>query len=203
MRRSGPIHKTNPLPVSKIGAYRGQAGGAVLRIDPHFGTIYLRVNVDAPELGDVRVRRALSLAVDPEALTASRRRGARQPAYALNPPDPAGFVAQVPTTPGGDPATAQRLLAEAGFPGGRGLPPIDMLYPAFDNGRFNAEALQAMWRLRLGIQVNLVNQERRVYLDSMNTRRHGLARSGWVGDCLDPHTFLDMMLTEGGNNRTG
>jgi oligopeptide transport system substrate-binding protein len=203
MFRSGQIHKTNALPVSKIDTYRGQRGGEALRIDPYFATTYLRVNVGAPGLGDARVRRALSLAIDREAITASLHRGARQPAYALTPPDPAGFVAQIPATPGGDPVEAQRLLTEAGFPGGRGLPPIDMLYPTSDNGRLNAEALQEMWRSRLGIQVNLVNQEWRVYLDSMNTRRYGLALSGWVGDYLDPNTFLDMMVTDGGNNRTG
>jgi oligopeptide transport system substrate-binding protein len=60
-----------------------------------------------------------------------------------------------------------------------------------------------MWRRELGINVRLVNQEWKVYLDSMNTLDYDLAVSIWIGDYVDPNTFLDMFETDNGNNRTG
>ena len=60
-----------------------------------------------------------------------------------------------------------------------------------------------MWRDTLGVNVNLVRQEWKVYLNSLSLLDYDIARSSWVGDYPDPNTFLDMFLTGGGNNRTG
>ena len=90
-----------------------------------------------------------------------------------------------------------------GFPKGKRLPRIEVLYPTSENGKVIAEAIQEMWRSQLGIDVELINQEWKVYLDSMNTLDYDLAISIWIGDYVDPNTFLDMFETDNGNNRTG
>ena len=66
-----------------------------------------------------------------------------------------------------------------------------------------AVELQGMWRRELGVNVQLLRQEWKVYLRSLSTLDYDIARSSWVGDYPDPNTFLDMFVTGGGNNRTG
>ena len=66
-----------------------------------------------------------------------------------------------------------------------------------------AEAIQQMWKTRLGVEVQLVNQEWKVYLDSQRTMNYQICRFAWIADYVDPNSFLDMWLTNGGNNQTG
>jgi oligopeptide transport system substrate-binding protein len=60
-----------------------------------------------------------------------------------------------------------------------------------------------MWKTGLGVDVHLVNQEWKVYLDTVRRGDYQIARGSWIGDYNDPITFLDMWVAEGGNNRTG
>jgi len=103
----------------------------------------------------------------------------------------------------GDLDEAKRLLAEAGFPEGRGFPQVTLLYNTSENHRAIAEALQQMWRRNLGINIGLMNQEWKVYLDAMDVLAYDIARAGWIADYPDPNTFMDMWVTGGGNNDTG
>jgi oligopeptide transport system substrate-binding protein len=64
-------------------------------------------------------------------------------------------------------------------------------------------AIQQMWKQALNINISLYNQDWKVYLDSMRTMNYQMARAAWIGDYIDPNTFLDMFVTDGGNNRTG
>lgn len=200
MFRTGQLHATRGLPINKIETYRAEHQD-VLHIETYLATAYYRVNTERSHLADPRVRRALSMAIDRVALAEQVLKGTKVPAYNLTPPGTLGLEAgpQFPT----DFEAARALLAEAGYPGGQGLAPIEILYPSSDNGRIICEALQEMWRKNLGIDVRLYNQEWKVYLDTMNTRNYDVAWSAWIGDYVDPMTFLDMMVTDGGNNRTG
>lgn len=200
MFRSGQLHKTNGIPLSKVDVYK-RDNPEVLRIDPFLGTMYVRVNVTLEKLADPRIRRALALAINREHLTTYVNKTGKIPAYNLTPPNTGGYTAEARLEGSLDDARA--LLAEAGYPGGEGLPRIDMLYPTSDNGKVIAVAIQEMWRSELGIDIQLVNQEWKVYLDSMNTLDYDLAISSWIGDYADPNTFLDMFETDNGNNRTG
>jgi oligopeptide transport system substrate-binding protein len=98
---------------------------------------------------------------------------------------------------------AQRLMAEAGFPGGKGFPRIEYLYIPLPEERNIAIELQAMWQEALGVTVNLVKQEQKVWLKSMRELDYHLCRSSWVGDYNDPSTFLDLFTSGNGQNRTG
>jgi oligopeptide transport system substrate-binding protein len=200
MFRTGQLHVTDSVPLSKIETYR-RDHPELIHIHPYLGTMYARVNITTPHLRDARVRRALAYAIDREVLTTHVNRSGKIPAYAITPPGAGGFVP--PEGFRGTIEQARALLAEAGHPGGQGLGRIEMLFPTSENGRLIAEAIQEMWRTQLGVDVQLVNQEWKVYLDSMNTLNYQIALGVWIGDYPDPYTFLDLFKSNSGNNRTG
>ncbi len=198
--RAGQLHITYTLPVGKVDAYRRDAP-QFLRADPYFNTYFLRLNVRRPPLDDERVRRALGLAIDRQAIAEHILRGGQRPATSLTPPVLAGYTP--PTVVTTDPEAARKLLAEAGHAGGRGLPPLELLYNTSENHRLVAEALQEMWRRELGVDVQLVNQELKVVLAERRAGQYTILLFDWVGDYLDPGTFLDVWRGDSGNNHTG
>ncbi len=199
MFRTGLLHRTNDLPIGKIDSYRRDYSD-VYQQSPYYGLYYFRINVTRPPFNDVRVRRAFNLALDRESLVKFVTRGGQEPAYSLAPP--ASFYTARARFHA-DAAEARRLLAEAGFPGGAGFPKVEVLYNTSENHRKICEALQEMWRRELGVEVSLVNQEWKVYLETMHRLDYQIGRAGWIGDYLDPHTFYDTFVTGGGNNDTG
>jgi oligopeptide transport system substrate-binding protein len=102
-----------------------------------------------------------------------------------------------------DPRKARALLAEAGFPGGAGLGEIEILFNTRDDHLRVAQAIGAMWKENLGVEVKLANQESKVFGESMRNLRYTVCRAGWFGDYGDANTFLDMFQTGNGNNETG
>jgi oligopeptide transport system substrate-binding protein len=98
---------------------------------------------------------------------------------------------------------ARRLLAEAGYPGGRGFPTLNIMFNTLESHRAIAEAIQQMWKRDLNIDVELENQEWKVYIDNQRTLNYQVGRYAWIGDYVDPNSFLDMFLSNGGNNQTG
>lgn len=168
---------------------------------PFLGIYFLRYNCAHGAFTDERVRRAFSLAIDKKRIVEKITRAGELPAPGFVPPGIPGYAG----TDGlaFDPAAARQLLAEAGFPGGHGFPLVNYLYSKSELNEAVAVELQSMWRETLGVNVNLVRQEWKVYLNSLSLLDYDIARSSWVGDYPDPNTFLDMFLTGGGNNRTG
>ncbi len=164
------------------------------------GTYFVRMNVTRPPFDDPQVRAAFAHAVDKKRIEKINRNG-EESAFSLTPPG-TGENYQPPPGLEFNPEKARRLLAEAGYPGGKGFPLVYYL-----NGRKSDHAiaieLQNMWRKELGVEVLIKKQEYKVYLESMRKLDYDLCRSSWVGDYNDPNTFLDMFVTGGGNNRTG
>lgn len=200
MFRTGRLHRTNEIPLGKIDVYR-DAKSPALRIEPFLGSYFYRLNTTRPPFNDVRVRRAMALAVDRESLIAKVTKGGQAPAYRFT---PGGFPGYEPKARlQGTVEDAKRLLAEAGYPDGKGIPKIEVLYNTSQNHKQVAEALQQMWRINLGVEVTLRNEEWKVYLDSQDTLNYSMSRSGWIADYVDPHTFLEILVTGGGNNDTG
>lgn len=186
------------VPPALLDALRGRPD---FHSGPFFATYFLRFNAARGPFRDERVRRAFSLAVDKERIVKKITRAGELPAAALVPPGIVGYVS--PPGLAYDPAEARRLLAEAGFPGGKGLPLLRYLYAESELNEAIAVELQSMWSEALGVQVSLTRQEWKVYLNSMNNLDFDICRSSWVGDYPDPNTFLDLFVTGGGNNRTG
>lgn len=198
--RAGQLHLTYALPFGKVEAYRHNSP-QFLRTDPYLNSYFLRFNVASPFLNEPRVRRALALAVDRVALVEKILRGGQLPAYAFTPPGTAGYTpaARLPT----DFEAARRLLVDAGYPAGRGLPTFELLLTNSENQHLIAEAVQEMWRRELGVQVRLVNQEFKAVLAERRAGHYQILFSDWVGDYLDPTTFLDVWRSDSGNNHTG
>jgi oligopeptide transport system substrate-binding protein len=198
--RAGQLHLTEALPPGKVDAYRRDAPGR-LRIDPLLGTYYLRVNVRRPGLDDVRVRRALWLALDRGALVTKVLRGGQRPATTFTPPGLTGYVP--PRGSAFDPAEGRRLLADAGHAGGAGLREFELLYSSSEINREVAEALQEMWRRELGVRIRLQNRDLKTLLAARRIGAYDLLRSSWIADYEDPSSFLDPMRSTDGNNATG
>ncbi len=199
MFRTGQVDMTYELPNTKIDAYRRDYPES-LQIDPYLGVYFYRCNTARPPLNDKRVRRALALAIDRESIVKNVTRGDEQPAFAISYPGNSGYTAEARLT--GTIADAQRLLAEAGYPGGQGCPTIELVYNTSQNHRAIAEAIQQMWRKNLGVNVELRNEEGKVYLDMQHTGNFMLQRGGWIADYLDPHVFFEIWESDSGNNNT-
>ena len=169
---------------------------------PFLGNYFIRYNVTKKPFTDPRVRLAFSLVIDKPYLTEQITRAGEVPAESLVPPGTAGY--QPPAGLGRDPERARKLLAEAGFPGGAGFPIVYYLFKGDSDLDHNIGIeLQAMLKRELGVNIQLTQQEWKVYLNSLSNLDYDLCRSSWVGDYKDPNTFLDMFVTDGGNNRTG
>jgi oligopeptide transport system substrate-binding protein len=111
-----------------------------------------------------------------------------------------------------DSARARQLLAEAGYRDAAGnydpstfpIQEVELLYNTSEGNRQVAEFVQAQWRQNLGVTVPLRNMEWRTYLDTRHRMDYrGIARAGWVGDYMDPYTFLSLFATIEGNNDSG
>lgn len=198
--RSGQVHATNTpqMAVEKIAVYQAE-NPQVLRAVRTYATYFYEFNNEVKPLDQVAVRRALSMAIDREALVKNVTKGNESPAHNLVPPDPNGF--QPKQYFKDDVAEARRLLAEAGYPNGQGFPRLTLLYNNDTVHRQVALAVQQMWRVNLGIDVQLENQEWKVYINTRNSGVHQIARAGWVADYVDPSNFFEVYLSYGGNNR--
>ena len=197
--RAGDLHVTGTVPLDKIEKYQQQSP-ELLMVSPYIGTYYYLFNVEQPPLDDVRVRKALSMSIDRAAICTHVLKAGQLPAYHFVPPDTGGYTSQARVTY--DIAAAKTLLAEAGYPDGEGFPGFELLYNTNESHRKIAEVIQQMWQKNLNIKVMLKNQEWKVYLDSTQQGDFQVARAGWIGDYVDPNTFLDLWITGGGNNRT-
>ncbi len=198
--RTGQLHLTYDLLPDRIEHYRKSAPEN-LRIDPLLETYYLRFNVRRTPLNDVRVRRALALSINREIICQSLLLGSRAPAHAYTPPGTAGYTAD--SGQPDDPVAAKQLLADAGYPEGKGFPVLEIQMNADALNQRVLEAIQSMWKQTLGIEVRLVSLDFRAYLENQRTGSYEISRSRWIGDYNDPNTFLDMFVTDGGNNQTG
>ncbi|MHC5037104.1 MAG: peptide ABC transporter substrate-binding protein [Planctomycetota bacterium] len=168
---------------------------------PYLGTYYYRFNVTKPPFDNVLVRKAFSMAVDRVTLCRDVLKGGQIPATGYVPPGIHGYTPV--SGPGYDRKKARELLAEAGYPDGKGFPKIELLYNTSESHKKVAEVIAQMWKENLGITLGLRNTEWKVYLDEQRSLRYQVSRAGWIGDYVDPNTFLDMYVTDGGNNNTG
>ncbi|MEO6873749.1 MAG: peptide ABC transporter substrate-binding protein [Opitutaceae bacterium] len=197
MFRTGQLDITNEVPLTKLAIYRRDHPESV-RVDPYDGLYFYRFNVARKPFDDVRVRRALALAVNRESLVKNVTLADELPAYNFVPQNLLGYRSE--HTFKADLTEARRLLAEAGYPNGQGFPRVELLYNTLEKHKTIAEALQQMWRKNLNVDITLVNEEWKVYLDDQHSRNFQFQRAGWIADYIDPHVFFDLWETNGGNN---
>lgn len=197
---SGLLHLTSTVPTNDIPVLRERQPD-IIHIDDYLGTYFFRFNVTRPPLDDPRVREALTFAIDRQQLVDKVTLGDQKPAHAYVPAGFNGYPS--PDRISHDPERARARLAEAGYPGGEGFPTLYLLFNTSEGHRKIAEAIVAMWNETLGINMQLENKEWKVYLDAQSTLNYDVSRSGWIGDYMDPITFLEMFTTGNGNNDTG
>jgi oligopeptide transport system substrate-binding protein len=172
----------------------------------YLGTYFYRFNVTKKPLSDPRVRRAFALATDKQRLIHKLTHGGEKPAFHFVPDGVSNY--ESPEAPHHDPEKARALLAEAGFPDGQGFPRIQYTFfsgaagGAKLQGKLGVE-LQQMWRETLGIEIELRQIERKVFLNAQSRLDYDISASSWIGDYNDANTFLDMYTSVSGNNRTG
>jgi oligopeptide transport system substrate-binding protein len=196
---AGQLHKTQDVPFDRIPYYRRDRP-ELIRLDPVEGVYFYRLNVQRKPLDNPKVRLALNLAVDRQQIVTHITRAKQRPATGFTPPGMEGYEAF--NVIHYDPELARQLLAEAGYPNGKGFPKFNILINTYETHRIIAEAIQQMWKQELNIDVGIENQEFKVYLQSQTTMNYDISRSTWVGDFLDPLTFLGTWITGDGNNNT-
>ena len=198
--RSGLLHITSTIPLHRIAVYRKNRP-EVLHIHPYYGSYFYRLNVSRPPFNNPLVRKAFAYALDREEIVNNVLKGDEQPGYHFVPPGDLNYVSK--SRVAFNVERARSLMAEAGYPEGRGFPMVEILYNTSEAHRTIAETVQRMWREYLNVEVRLLNQDWKVYLSSMNNLDYDVARSAWIGDVADAINFLECFQTDVGNNRTG
>jgi len=168
---------------------------------PEYTTDFYRLNCTRPPLDNKLVRQALAMALDKQQIVDAVVRGGEVIARSCVPPGLPGYESAMCSEY--NPQRARELLAQAGYPNGKGFRKLELIYNTDELNQNIAEVMQAQWKENLGIDVGLQNMEWNAWLSASANMEYDVCRGGWIGDYLDPNTFLDMFVTDGGNNQTG
>ena len=198
------------IPIEEIASWKDKPDFKIL---PDLSTNYVSFNCQKKPFDDVRVRKALSLAIDRNYIAEKVTKKAQTPAGAFVPiglqdvdstktfRDVGGdYISVKPEDYEKNVAEAKKLLAEAGYPDGKGFPTIEYATNPASLNNALAEALQNMWKTALGVNATISQQEWSVFIDSRNKGNYQLARDGFGVDFNDAVSMLDLFVTNGGNN---
>ncbi|UCF99529.1 MAG: peptide ABC transporter substrate-binding protein [Spirochaetaceae bacterium] len=186
----------------KGGVPPGQLQSMKVRHDfqttPELATIFYDFNHSIAPLNDVRVRKALAMAFDKQRFIEHVAQGVHTPTDTM-----------VPPMKGYEPVrgnhyeveSARKLLAEAGFPGGKDFPKLTILYSTSKIIQVIAEYVQQQWQQNINIEVQIENAEWKTVLARASTQDFELLHRGWVGDYLDANTFLEVFQSDSDMNR--
>lgn len=182
-----------------------------LVVSPKLATYFYRFNVTKVPFNNVKVRKALTMAIQRQPIIDNITKTNQAPAFAFVSP---GIIMAGKDFRTGDAATATyfkedvaeaKKLLDEGLKelGLTAFPKTELTYNTNEGHKKIAEAIQEMWKKNLGIDVTLANVESKVWLDKQSKLDYQIMRTGWIGDYLDPMTYIDMFVTGGGNNNTG
>ncbi|EIW9878936.1 oligopeptide ABC transporter substrate-binding protein OppA [Salmonella enterica] len=201
--RSGEIDMTyNNMPIELFQKLKKEIPNEV-RVDPYLCTYYYEINNQKAPFNDVRVRTALKLALDRDIIVNKVKNQGDLPAYSYTPPYTDGAKLVEPEwfkwSQQKRNEEAKKLLAEAGFTADKPLT-FDLLYNTSDLHKKLAIAVASIWKKNLGVNVNLENQEWKIFLDTRHQGTFDVARAGWCADYNEPTSFLNTMLSDSSNN---
>ncbi|QTF08498.1 peptide ABC transporter substrate-binding protein [Brenneria izadpanahii] len=167
------------------------------------GTYYYAFNTQRAPTSDVRVRKALSYAIDRKIIAERVLGTGEKPAYHFTPDVTAGFkptesLLQQYTQAELD-AQAKALMSAAGYGPGKPLK-LSLLYNSSESHQKIAVAIASMWKKKLGVDVKLANQEWQTYIDSRNSGNFDVVRASWVGDYNEASTFLSLLTSQHSGN---
>lgn len=199
---AGEIDMTYELPNEHFKRLQKEHADS-LAIKGDLCTYYYSLNTLKPPFDDVRVRKAVSYAIDRNVITKFLLGKGEKPAYGLTPEIVANFDPELPEyaklTQKERDAKAKALLEEAGYSKSNPLK-FSLLYNTSENHKKLAVAIGSMWKKTLGIEVTLENQEWKTYLETKNQGNFQVARASWCGDYNEASTFTSLME---GQNTTG
>ena len=214
--KAGNFDMVNSVPTNEIQP--GKEEGLV-KISPYLGTYFFAINVGKQDtlnddvkkaLSNKLVRQALNLVVDRQEIIDNVAKAEQVPAYSFVPKgifneDGSEFADKEyydPTAMDENIAKAKELLKEAGYENGEGLPTFELMDNSEGAHKDICQIIQQNWA-EIGVNVELTNQEWAVFLNTRQQGDYQISRHGWIGDYVDPMTFLDMWVTGGGNNDCG
>lgn len=178
-----------------------------LQIKPYAGIYWYKFNTKVEPLNNVNIRKALTYAIDRQAIIDSITQSEEMPAMAIVPPtmfpeNETGYFKDNDVEKAKE--FLQKGLEELGLKDASELPAISLSYNTLESHQKIAQAIQDMWSKELGVEVVLDNQEWAVYLDKIQSGDYQIGRLGWAADFNDPINFLEMFRdADSGNNQTG
>jgi oligopeptide transport system substrate-binding protein len=195
--RSGQFHLTFRVPISKIAGYKAGATGT-LQVSPQLATWFLVFNTKRAPFDSIKVRRAFALAVNREVLVPRVLQETGTPAHSMARPGMGGIIP--PVMSDYDPALARRLLAEAGYPGGAGLPKLEFLVRSAGTDSLVGEALQQIWEKELGVRVEVAQSEPKVAISALYSHHFQFGISGWFPGIDSPEFVLTLARGDSPSN---
>jgi len=205
--RAGELDVTYDVPTDQLDFVRTELP-AELRITPWMGTYYLGFNLTRPPFKDnLKLRQAINLVIDREAIVAKITKAGETPAYGWVPPHVEGYQDQSFAWKDEPMAAriddARKLYAEAGYGPSNPLA-LELRYNTSENHKKIMIAVASMLKQALGIQVQLVNQEFKVFVTARKAKiETQLFRDGWTADYPDANNFAELLLTGAGLNDPG
>ena len=194
---SGKLDFQMSLPSRELAKLRSKPG---YRQTPIFSIYYYGFNTRKAPFNNVKVRRAFAQAIDRKQIT-DLISGGQVPLSSWIPVSMFGYEAEKGLK--FNPEAANKLLDEAGFKDRSKFPRIKIGFNTNEDHQRIAENVQAQLKKNLGVDVELNNEEWKVYLNSLKTDPPSMYRMGWVGDYPDPDNFMNLMTSYSENNRTG
>ena len=200
--RAGELDHLEPLPPGQYPALKKELPDEATSV-PRLCSYYYAFNHTGsgnPALRDVRVRRALGMAIDRDVIVDRVLKGGQWPAYNFTHLKTAGFtmpdIAYAGLTQSERDAEARRLFGESGV----GDLTLKLIYNTSESHKQIATVVSQMWKQKLGVRTELANFEWKTYLDIRGNQEFDVARSGWCGDYNEASTFLDLLTTTHGSN---
>ncbi|MEB6549162.1 peptide ABC transporter substrate-binding protein [Heyndrickxia sporothermodurans] len=203
MYQNGELDMVYPIPQDVLPTLKDNKE---FHNGPDLATYYYNLNNNKKPFTNAKVRKALSMAIDRKAIVESVAQGGQQPAYSVVPPGILENESSDYQKNGGDLFSedldqAKKLLAEGLKEEGMSkLPKFSILYNTNEGHKKIAEAVQQMWKKNLGVDVSLENVEFQVKIDREHAGDYQVSRAGWVGDYVDPMTFMDLWVSTGPQN---
>ncbi|GAA3708902.1 ABC transporter substrate-binding protein [Oceanisphaera sediminis] len=199
---AGELDLTNEMPIEHFKRLQKEHPQEV-RVTGYVGTYYYQFNTRKPPFDDVRVRKALSYAIDRDVIARLVMGQGQKPGYTMTPEIVDGFTPPTLEWAGWSQKErdnrARELLNEAGFNKQNPLK-FELLYNTSENHKKVAVAVASMWKKHLGAEAELVNQEWKTYLDTKTQGNFDVSRAGWIADYNEASSMLDLLLTTHGNN---
>ena len=204
MYQAGELDLVYPLPQDVQGQLMANNDPEFVA-GPDLSVYYYNINNNVKPFNNPKVRKALSMAIERQTIVDHVAQGGQPPAYSVVPPGIPDVNGDYQENTGKlfeeNLDEAKKLLEEGLAEEGMDqIPNFTLTYNTSEGHKAIAEAVQEMWRKNLGIEMTLENVEFQVKLDREKAGDYTISRAGWVGDYVDPMTFMDLWVTDGPYN---